>query len=339
MRPSQIERMIVKASQEPEHPPIFLWGPPGVGKTAVVGSASHTAQATMMYRLMSVRDPVDVKGVPGLTADRKKSFFAPPVDLFPDNPQGKYFYFFDEITLANPATQAAIYQLITERRIEDERLPEHSLIILASNRLEDRAGVRDLASPFANRVIHINFDVDLDDWRNWAIVNNVAGEIIAFISLNADLLFKFDPQGDKRGFPTPRSIVRVDLILKTHQGEPYVWEMVEGAAGKEWAAKYRQYLAIYKDLPDVEGILQGKVQIVPVRSDLRFAIAALLGNKAMLEHLEAVMRYSLKLPPEHSLFLVQLLARRQGVRTQLLKAPSWGAWQKQHHEFVMPNGA
>lgn len=332
MRPSEIEQMLKRAIATPGHPPVFLSGPPGVGKSSVVRSVAAETNRKLIDIRAVLLDPIDIRGI--VVPQGGKAVWLPPIFLPDSESTEPWILFFDELNLAPISTQHACYQLVLDRRVGEYVLPKDVFVVAAGNRVEDRAGVREIPAPLMNRFDYLPFDVHVPDWATWALKNSVSADIIAFIQLNSDLLFKFDSTRDLGPFPTPRSVVFADIIWKAHTGTDYVFSAMEGVVGKEWTAKFNSYLKIYKELPDIDSILSGKNTVIPTRVDLRYAVAALLGTKAKVEHLEAVLRYATRFQTEHGVFLIQLLSRRSELIAPLVQTPAWKEWIKQHSEFA-----
>lgn len=332
MKPTEVSAFLEKAFQTTDHPPIYLWGPPGAGKSSVVRQACKKLQRFLVDIRGALLDPVDIRGL--IMPFKGKAVWWPPVFLPPSDSKEHWVFFLDELNLAPITVQHACYSFILDKRVGEYVCPEHSIMLAAGNRAEDRAGVRDLPAPLMNRFCHIQFLPDIDDFCNWAIDNGVSAELVAFLRLNSDLLFKFDPLVDKGAFASPRSIVFADQVWRAHQDAAYVWEAVEGTVGREWATKFAAYLKIYQELPSIEDILKGKSSAVPTRSDLRYAVASLLGTRAAVENIEHVLHYADRLPVEHAAFMVQLILRKPGMIEILARSAAWKVWISKHKEIL-----
>ena len=332
MKPTEVSAFLERTFQTPGHPPVFLWGPPGVGKSSVVAQVSSKLTMHLLDIRAALLDPIDLRGL--IMPYKGKAVWWPPVFLPPSDSKECWVFFLDELNLAPLTVQHACYQLILDKKVGEYTCPEHSTMLAAGNRTEDRAGTRDLPAPLMNRFCHIQFLPDTNDFCNWAVDNGVSAEVIAFLRLNSDLLFKFDPVVDKGAFASPRSIVFADRIWRAHRDTSYTWEAIEGTVGREWASKFSAYLKIYTELPSVEDILAGKSATVPARSDLRYAVAALLGTRTDPKNIEHVLRYADRLPVEHAAFLVQLILRKAGMLEVLGKSAAWKAWIVKHKEIL-----
>ena len=205
MKPSRIEHVLHKLIQT--RWPAFVWGPPGVGKSAVVRAVAQSLGMPLIDLRASLLDPTDLRGIPAI--ENGRAVWCPPSFLpGPDQPPG--LLFLDEINAAPPLVQASLYQLVLDRRVGEYELPEGWRIVAAGNRAGDRAVVFRLSSALANRFVHLDFDVDFQDWRTWAVGRGIVPEVIAFLSLRPALL---RAEGD-------------DSVA---QATPRTWEMASDA--------------------------------------------------------------------------------------------------------------
>src|ERR1700677_2313261 len=109
--------------------PVFIWGPPGIGKSSIVEQFAREVGLECVSLLGSQLAPEDLIGVPQIVAG--KSRFCPPVSIARDEP---YCLFLDELNACSHEVQKAFYSLIHERRIGEYVLPEGSVVIGAGNR-------------------------------------------------------------------------------------------------------------------------------------------------------------------------------------------------------------
>jgi MoxR-like ATPase len=61
--------------------PLFLWGPPGIGKSELVADLA-TELGGLMYDLrLGQMDPTDIRGIPYYNKEMNFMDWAPPIDL------------------------------------------------------------------------------------------------------------------------------------------------------------------------------------------------------------------------------------------------------------------
>ncbi len=224
--------------------PLYLWGPPGIGKSSLVKEVAREENLEVIDLRLTQIDPTDLRGLPKIEA--KEVQWVPPSFL---PKKGKGLLFLDELNLAVPAIQHAAYQLIQDRRIGDYTLPEGWVCIAAGNRTRDRANVRPLPAPLANRFIHVEVrPPSVEEWTEWALKNGIDTRIITFLNFRKDLLLNFQPDSREHAFPTPRSWELCSRLIEdfnfTKEEEEDILMMARAAVGTNAASHLLEYLTI-----------------------------------------------------------------------------------------------
>ena len=245
--------------------PVFLWGPPGIGKSDIVKQIGEDAGREVIDVRLALWEPTDIKGIPYYNADQGKMVWAPPAEL-PTNPESTAIIFLDELNSAPPAVQAAAYQLILNRRVGTYELPKGVDVVAAGNREGDRGVTYRMPAPLANRFIHLEAKVDFDDFQEWAVMNAVHPEVLGYVGFAKQDLYDFDPKSPSKAFATPRSWVFVSDLLKDEDCDAdTLHNLVAGAVGDGLAIKFMAHRKIAGRLPKAEDILDGKVKDLAVK--------------------------------------------------------------------------
>ena len=243
--------------------PLFMWGPPGIGKSDIVHQAGETIEAHVIDVRLSLWDPTDIKGMPYYSANDNLMKWAPPIEL-PDAELAKkhknILLFLDELNSAAPAVQAAAYQLILNRRVGTYVLPDNVSIIAAGNRETDKGVTYRMPAPLANRFVHIELAVDYDDWLEWATKNHIHPDVVGYCTFAKQDLYDFDPKGSSRSFATPRTWSFVSELLDDNLPENTLTDLVAGAVGEGLAVKFMSHRKVSGQLPNPSEILSGKVK-------------------------------------------------------------------------------
>jgi hypothetical protein len=245
--------------------PVFLWGPPGIGKSDLVKQIGDDAGREVIDVRLALWEPTDIKGIPYYNSEQGKMVWAPPSEL-PMDPESTAIIFLDELNSAPPAVQAAAYQLILNRRVGTYVLPKGVDVVAAGNREGDRGVTYRMPAPLANRFVHLEMKVDFEDWQDWATLNKVHPEVVGYVGFAKQDLYDFDPKSPSKSFATPRSWSFVsDLLSDDDCDNDTLATLIAGAVGDGLGTKFMAHRKIAGKLPKAEDILDGKVKDLQVK--------------------------------------------------------------------------
>lgn len=179
--------------------PVFIWGAPGIGKSALVEQFSNAVGLPCVSLLGSQLAPEDIIGIPQIKGDTSE--FLPPKMIARKE---TYVLFLDELNACSQEVQKAFYSLIHERRIGEYHLPEGSIVVGAGNRAQDSAIVKTMSSALINRMFHVQMRVDAGQWIKWAQSEGLHPWVIDYIIQRPDHLFS-EPPKTEEPYSTPRS--------------------------------------------------------------------------------------------------------------------------------------
>ena len=201
--------------------PVFIWGAPGIGKSALVEKFAEEVGMPCVSLLGSQLAPEDLIGIPVIKGETSE--FLPPKMIARKEP---YVLFLDELNACSQEVQKAFYSLIHERRIGEYHLPKGSIVIGAGNRAQDSAIVKTMSSALVNRMFHVRMKADPYQWLTWAYEHNIHPWITDYIGQRPDHLFS-EPPKTEEPYSTPRSWHLLSDALKEYgAGEKDVSEDV-----------------------------------------------------------------------------------------------------------------
>ncbi len=336
MRPALLLRVLERefsSAAEGHHTPVMLWGPPGVGKSQMVGQIGTRHAVPVIDIRLSQMEPSDLRGIPFRVGEHVE--WAIPAILPDANRHGPAgILFLDEITSAPPAVSAAAYQLILDRRLGEYQVPDHWAIFAAGNRQGDRGVTYSMPAPLANRFSHFEVDTHLDDWVAWAYQNGIDERLIAFLRFRPELLFDFDPAHNPVAFPSPRSWEFAHRGLKKFEDHPELLQgTLQACVGPAAGIELTAFVNSLDQMPDLDAIVAGETVPVPREIDLQYAVAAALVGKAIRAQgdpdaqrvIGNILRYASLFPQrEMGVMLVSDLHRAIG--NALFEVPAFEDW-------------
>lgn len=215
--------------------PACWWGPPGIGKTAVI---EHAAKALGLHHVETLSPGERGEGafgvVPMPAADGSRLLYPPPdwIGHFAEGKRGVVFV--DEINRAAPAIQPPLLGLVNELRIGGAYLGQQVRICAAANPANTAPGVYELDPAEANRMGHLDWTLpSVEDWSRWAMAGCNGGSSIDDTPIDAEE----EEKRVMREWPAAFSgaIGRVTAFLRRYSSQLHK-EPAEGdaARGRAW---------------------------------------------------------------------------------------------------------
>ena len=308
--------------------PIMIWGPPGCAKSAVTDQTTAALERKLFDLRVALLDPVDLRGVPsvvdGVTHWNRPEFLP--------NGCGPSVLFLDELPLGASDVLSACFQLVRDRKLGDYTLPDDCAIVAAGNRVQDKSGAKKLPAALSNRFVHVDLEVDHDDWTTWAMSNDVALPVVAFVRFRPDSLNDFDPRA--RASANPRSWEFVSNVYKTQPPDETEFDEYAGAVGEVHAGEFVSFLRIWRDLPNLDGILMDpKGSDVPDISTSNgvatlYAVCVGLAYKATEDNFARIVQYANRMPKEFNVLCVTDSVRRNKEVCNTAAYIKWGTENK-----------
>ena len=315
-------RSILSANEAGTHLVPFLHGGVGTAKSAVVEQVAREEGIQFLDLRLSNHETVDVTGVPSVVKGR--TVFNPPGWL---PSEGRGILFLDELPQAPVPMQNIAGQIIYDRRWGDYHLPAGWVVVIAGNRLEDRAGTTRTPQQINNRVIHINMDVDFLDWKPWALDNDVSPLLVAFLEARQELLHK--PSPDKPAFPTLRTWTMADKVLKLDLPEHVRNETLMGTVGEGPAGELISFLRTAANMPSWKVILlDPKRGALPNGPAVTYALMENLARRVEFKTMPALTEYLERMNNNEMANLC--LSRAVKLTPALTQHPAYTAWVLAH---------
>ncbi|WP_053637262.1 AAA family ATPase [Streptomyces sp. XY152] len=278
--------------------PVLLWGEPGIGKSAGLEQLAAGLGLPLETVIASVHEPSDFAGLPIVGDDPATTGvpMAPPDWAVRLTRAGQGLLFFDELSSAPPAVQAALLRVVLERRVGSLVLPDAVRIVAAANPPSSAADGWHLSPPLANRFVHLDWTHDpavvargmAGTWPEAAVpavdpakapgaVARARGAVSGFLTARPGLVHHIPADAESRGrsWPSPRTWEMALRLLATAYatgaGREATAAALTGAVGDGAGIELLSYLE-HLDLPDPERVLADPDAFaLPERGDRQLA--------------------------------------------------------------------
>jgi hypothetical protein len=314
----------------------MLWGPPGVGKSASLATImSNVEQSTgKKVVITDVRlllfNPVDLRGIPVPNAEKTLAKWLKP-EMFQMDSSEKVIniLMLDEISAAAPSVQAAAYQITLDRKVGEHKLPDNCYVICAGNRMQDKSVAYKMPKALANRLTHFDIGCELEDWKVWAMKNQIDSKIIGYLNFKPTALYSFDPSSDDNAFPTPRTWEMTDNYLQIYGSLDSAFNCIAGCLGLGTAGEFKRYCSVFLNLPRVEDIFDGKKVDMPTKSDVMFALSAAISGRILnadTKQIKNAVNFIFNMPSEFSVLTMKDILLIPKMKEKLIMVPEWLKW-------------
>ncbi len=321
-------------------PSVMLWGPPGVGKSQAVRQIAKEIEIRTgkKVNVTDVRlllfNPIDLRGIPTANADKTLAVWLKPQIFQMDAGRDVInILFLDEISAAPQSVQAAAYQITLDRVVGEHRLPDNCIVIAAGNRMTDKSVAFKMPKALANRLMHIEISGSFQAWKEWAIENGINEKVVGFLSFRQNYLMGFDSSSDDLAFATPRSWEMVSNLLNCISDDiDDMFSLISGIVGSGTAIEFRTWAKVYKDLPDIKDVFDGKNTKLPTGTDAMYALTAAMTayareHKNEIDRIANSIRYANRMPPDFSTVLMKdYMYIEKGYKETLLTIPEFSRW-------------
>jgi len=257
--------------------PLFVYGPPGVGKSEIprqvfpktAKSMNRTyldwVESTHDEKMAAIESPekywvfcdqrvgqmdsTDLRGIPNMINSDMLETIPMAWIIYFTSAKAAGAIFFDELNLAAPVVAGQAYQIINERAVSDRTLAKDVFVFGAGNRAGiDQAYVQEMPFPLKDRFCEVELQPSANLWiKNYA-AKNVNPHLVAFIGWKASYLFKVDESKTNKS-STPRGIKRAsDLMdgMDILSNEAHMY--VSMSVGEAFATEFQAYTKHYADL-------------------------------------------------------------------------------------------
>jgi hypothetical protein len=278
----------------------YIEGRPGGGKSSlgrdIIKSLGINPERVTEFN-PSLRDPVDIMGVPRTDADVAKWIPMPEFyRIRDDGTNDACALLIEELSDSPIPMQNPMCRVILDRYAGELKLHPKLFIIATGNRTEDKSGANRMSTKLGNRMQTLQFDENLDDWCNWAIESDIKMPLIQFIRFRPNLLSDFD--ANRKTNPTPRSWEMVSEVNDDLPADLYYGNVV-GLVGEGAAAEFTGFLRIFKNLPNIDGIIMNPSKAeVPTDKAVMYALTGALANRVSPDNFDRLTEYASRLPQE-----------------------------------------
>ena len=317
--------------------PMFLMGPPGVGKTAIMAQIASELNVALLSYSMTHHTRQSALGLPfivqktyggkeySVSEYTMSEIIASVYDLMEETGKREGILFLDEMNCVSETLLPVMLQFLQYKVFGRHRVPEGWIIVAAGNPPEYNDSVRDFDMAIWDRVRRIDVEPDFSVWRKYAADTGTHPAVLSYLDGHRENLYSIRSTVDGKQFVTMRGWSDLSDIMLLYDGqglridEVLIGQFVQDEQiAKDFAVYYdlfKKYRGDYQIAKIMDGIADEKM-IVRAKNapfDERLAVIALLMEEASVR-CQRVMLLALALD--------RLLGEAVSLGDMLRRAPS-----------------
>ena len=326
--------------------PIFLMGPPGIGKTAIMEQVAAELGVGLVSYSMTHHTRQSALGLPfiekkvyggveySVSEYTMSEIIASVYDMMERTGLKEGILFLDEINCVSETLAPAMLQFLQYKLFGRHRVPDGWIVVTAGNPPEYNNSVREFDIVTWDRLKRIDVEPDYDVWKEYAYKKGIHPAILTYLDIKKSDFYKIETTVDGKRFVTARGWSDLSDMMKLYEqhgitiDEKLVAQYLQNKKiAKEFAIYYDLWNKYRSDY-QVDKILAGKA---PAEIKDRAKVAKFDERLALLGLLLDVITDELKKVNLSEQTLTELLNALKNVRMELAlpKADAVAAVQKQ----------
>lgn len=256
--------------------PIFLLGPPGIGKTAIMAQIAEEMNINLVAYSMTHHTRQSALGLPFIlekTFDGEEyqvseytmsEIIAAVYEKMEETGIREGILFLDEINCVSETLTPSILQFLQYKTFGRHKIPDGWVITTAGNPPEYNRAVREFDVAILDRMKQMSIEPDVEAWKSYATEKRLHPAVISYLNLKKDDFYRIETTVAGVSFVTARGWEDLSQMLLLYErngfavNEDLVGQYLRNTRiAKEFELYYHLFVK-YRDLYQVDRILEGE---------------------------------------------------------------------------------
>lgn len=232
--------------------PVFLVGPPGVGKTQIMEQIARECKIGLVSYTITHHTRQSAVGLPfiietnyggktySVTKYTMSEIVASVYDKIESTGLKEGILFIDEINCVSETLAPTMLQFLQYKTFGNHRIPEGWIIVTAGNPPEYNKSVRDFDVVTLDRIKLIHVEPDYEVWKAYAYEHALHPAVISYLNARTENFCRIETTVDGKFFATPRGWEDLSKFIQ-------VYEQMGKKADRDVVGEYIQFPRIAKD--------------------------------------------------------------------------------------------
>ena len=209
--------------------PVFLMGPPGIGKTAIMQQIASELGVGLVTYSMTHHTRQSALGLPFIVEKEfqgqtyhiaeytMSEIVAAVYKEIEENGHKEGILFLDEMNCVSETLAPAMLQFLQYKIFGTHQIPKGWLVVTAGNPPEYNKSVREFDLVTWDRLKRIDVEPDLKAWKEYATERQVHPAIRTYLELHPDHFYHIERTIDGQDFVTARGWEDLSVILQRYE--------------------------------------------------------------------------------------------------------------------------
>ena len=256
--------------------PVFLIGPPGVGKTAIMEQVASELGVGLVSYSMTHHTRQSALGLPYITRQTfggqeyqvseytMSEIIASVYHLMEDTGVKEGILFLDEINCISETLAPCMLQFLQYKIFGQHRVPAGWIVVTAGNPPEYNKSVRDFDIVTWDRLKRIDVEPDYEVWKTYALGKGVHPAVTTYLAARRKDFYKIENTVDGRTFVTARGWDDLSEMMRLYEenkiavDEKLICQYLQDPKIARDFAIYYDLFNKYRSDYQIEEILAGK---------------------------------------------------------------------------------
>jgi hypothetical protein len=294
--------------------PVFLMGPPGIGKTAVMAQVAQELGIAFVSYSMTHHTRQSALGLPII---KKKTYDGTEYDVseytmseiiasvyerMEQTGKREGILFLAEINCVSETLTPLMLQFLQYKVFGRHRVPDGWVVVTAGNPPEYNASVREFDFVTWDRLKRIDVEPDLAAWKEYAYDIGVHPAVLSYLDAKPGDFYRIEATVDGTAFVTARGWTDLSEMIRLYEqmgsevNERLVCQYLQDPRTAKDFAVYYDLFRKYRSEYQIDSILAGTAgkdvrdRAKAARFDERLALLSLLIEEVSGEHRELFAR-------------------------------------------------
>ena len=280
--------------------PVFLMGPPGIGKTAIMEQIAQELDVALLSYSMTHHTRQSALGLPFISHKiyggreydvseyTMSEIIASVYDMIEQTGKKEGILFLDEINCVSETLAPIMLQFLQYKVFGRHRVPDGWIVVTAGNPPEYNNSVRDFDIVTWDRLKRIDVEPDFDVWKEYAYKAAVHPAVLSYLEIKKANFYKVESTVNGKAFVTARGWDDLSQMIRLYErnglkvDEKLVRQYLqEKTIAKDFAVYYDLFNKYRSDY-QIDSILNGTVgdnikgRAIAAKFDERLALLGLL---------------------------------------------------------------